>query len=1155
MRLGERTLRFRTRKTLALLAYLVLEPGLHARDRLADLLWPQALDGSGRASLRTALAQINTEIGAGLVRSSRDTVSWDAPDLETDVGLLEDASRLTGDGDATPELEARLERAARLCRGELLEGLGFEDAPDFDDWLLARREIAHSLLDAVLERLSALYAASGRVNLALETAQRRVRLEPLSEAAHRSVIELHLRTGHRTAALEAYRACQSILERELGLEPDAQTRALVERFLQPGPRPPPPTQTILPSAPLTIAGSVRLVGRAEVLGRMEAAWRAGLHIFVAGEPGAGKTSLILEFAASKGAFLAHHGRPGDGAVPFSSFARGVRQALRAHPDLELPHWVRGELSRLMPELGDERLPPLSSHEDRLRLFEAVSRFDEALRGRGLFPLGDDFQFFDDSSMELIAYMFANGPTSMNASSVAAFRPEEVSIRFKEIVRQMVEAGRAVVIELPPLEPGDVGEMLSDLMPQGANLTDLGAALHRFTGGNPMFVLETVRSLAERGGLEALTAERFENRRRVAGLPRAPKVQTIIQRRLERLSTPALDLARVAAVMGEDFTLELGAKVLETPVLEVSRAAGELEAAQVWRGVRFSHDLLFETTLENIPESLRPVLHGSALDALEGTRVAAAVLAEHAFAASRWTAAFRHSLDAVEAAAMVYAHSEMLKHAERARQLFRDPPQGFDAPEDSDHIERLYRGLIDGHWALNQLEPMREASDEMLEYARQTKNPVLECRALIELAEYAQNWRFSSAERVGLLESALEIAERQHLEREIAVIQALWVGVEVHEGDDQNAIERGQRIMPQVQSLGPEYEIRCLMWLAQAQLSSGQVDEAVASYQRLRSITDARQRRELAHWDVWLGWCALRQGRIREGTELLRSGRATLLELLPNDPYYGRIGTYGLMLGLIDSGEFSELNDIVEHYKSLIRQEKSRPGDQIEDRASISLALLIFGQFDIAMDYIQEGFNLNQSLLNADDANMYLGWFNSMACTIEASKGNWIIAAKYSEESNYYLIKNGFELIFGGCEFWTMIEALLRGGKIDLARDTVRRLSESVGHYSRRQINCLRALAVLDVWDGHLESAITHLLNARDLIIPIGLPNERWTLEAKLAELFEQNGDLEKARQARTCALEITNALADGIADEVSRTVFLEFARRLIGQDQRVSASW
>ena len=373
MRLGAQILRFRTRKTLALLAYLVLEPGPHARDKLADLLWSQALDGSGRASLRNALAQINAEIGAGLVRSSRDAVGWDAPDLETDVHSLEDASRAAGDGDATPELEARLARAAHLCRGELLEGLGFEDAPDFDDWLLARREIAHSLLDAVLERLSALYAASGRVNLALETAQRRVRLEPLSEAAHRGVIELHLRAGHRTAALEAYRACQGIFERELGLEPDAQTRALVERLLEPGPRPTPPTQTIPPSALSTVAGGVRLVGRAAVLGRMEAAWRAGQHIFVAGEPGAGKTSLILEFATDKGAFLAHHGRPGDGAVPFSSMARVLRQALGAHPDLELPDWVRGELSRLMPELGDERLPPLSSHEDRLRLFEAVGR--------------------------------------------------------------------------------------------------------------------------------------------------------------------------------------------------------------------------------------------------------------------------------------------------------------------------------------------------------------------------------------------------------------------------------------------------------------------------------------------------------------------------------------------------------------------------------------------------------------------------------------------------------------------------------------------------------------------------------------------------------------------------------------------------------------
>ena len=1154
MRLGAQTLRFRSRKTLALLAYLVLEPRSHARDKLADLLWPQALDGSGRASLRNALAQINTEIGAGLVRSSRDTVSWDAPDLETDVGLLEDASRLTGDGDATPELEARLVRAAHLCRGELLEGLGFEDAPDFDDWLLARREIAHSLLDAVLERLSALYAASGRVNLALETAQRRVRLEPLSEAAHRGVIELHLRAGHRTAALEAYRACQGILERELGLEPDAQTRALVERLLEPGPRPPPPTETIASgsSAQPVVAGGVRLVGRAAVLGRMEAAWRAGQHLFVAGEPGAGKTSLILEFANGKGASVAYHGRPGDGAVPFSSMARGLRGALGAHPDLELPDWVREELSRLMPELGDERLPPLSSNEDRLRLFEAVSRVDEELRGRGLYPLGDDFQFFDDSSMELIAYIIANAPTYMNASSVAAFRPEEVSIRFKEVVRQMVEDGRAVVIELPPLEPGDVGEMLTDLMPQGANLTDLGATLHRFTGGNPMFVLETVRSLAERGGLEALTAERFENRRRVAGLPHAPKVQTIIQRRLERLSTPALDLARVAAVMGEDFTLELGAKVLETPVLEVSRAAVELEAAQVWRGVRFSHDLLFETTLNNIPESLRPVLHSAALDALDGVGVPAAVLARHARVAGRVEQALRHSLRAGLDAFALHALTEAADHLERVRVALCAPPAAFDPLSVVSDLERwqAYSTLYECYQpnGLHRPTAREEVLTELLAFETEARDPHVKQNIQRLRAETQTEKTRDAAALMTLLRAQLEEARRdQDGQREFDRLMDIGY-LELPSA----AKETYSAALNAAQELGYERGIwESLKETARMDLLIGDWNEADAGFERASRHISPQDRSATIQMRWLRAWNWLWLGRSREAVTALRSHLPSWQAL--EDQARGALTRSWLSLALLETGECGEALEMARQADDLTLTMPFFRDLRLMFTVSVRLHL---GQLDTARALL-EGTTPAADFGNVSLTHTWEYQLAVMSCALHALRQDWVLACQHAVNAFERRPRTDLKrhILWSLLGHWFETEALLRGGQEVLAREELRRFGETVGPYQRLRISYLRSLAVLAAWDGHLESAIGYLEEAGNLALELGLSSERWQIEAKRAELFEQSGDLERAHEARGCALETVKTLADSIADEASRTVFLEFARRLIGQDQRVSASW
>src|SRR3712207_5880024 len=58
VRHGQRCLTFPTRKTLAVLVYLLVEGGVHPRDKLTALFWPDSNEGSGRASLRTTLARL-----------------------------------------------------------------------------------------------------------------------------------------------------------------------------------------------------------------------------------------------------------------------------------------------------------------------------------------------------------------------------------------------------------------------------------------------------------------------------------------------------------------------------------------------------------------------------------------------------------------------------------------------------------------------------------------------------------------------------------------------------------------------------------------------------------------------------------------------------------------------------------------------------------------------------------------------------------------------------------------------------------------------------------------------------------------------------------------------------------------------------------------
>lgn len=154
------------------------------------------------------------------------------------------------------------------------------------------------------------------------------------------------------------------------------------------------------------------------------------------------------------------------------------------------------------------------------------------------------------------------------------------------------------------------------VPRGATTR---ARLWRHCGGNPHFLLETVKHLIETGQLGEKLPER---------LPLPEKVWSLIGRRLERLSGPALQAARAAAVLQSDFDPEQVAELLGAPLLDLLGAWEELEAAQVLSGNRFTHDLVYEAVLAGIPASARGLLHRAAARTLERSGAGAARVAEH-----------------------------------------------------------------------------------------------------------------------------------------------------------------------------------------------------------------------------------------------------------------------------------------------------------------------------------------------------------------------------------------------------------------------------------------------------------------------------------------------------------------------------------------------
>jgi DNA-binding SARP family transcriptional activator len=276
-------------KNLALLVYLARSPKrARGRDHLIGLLWGDQPQDDARHSLNQAVSTLRIYAGKTIetdrthVRLTNRAVALDVEQLET----------LAAAGDYAA--------AARLIAGLFLEGFSIPGASGFDDWMSAERTHWQRRSVEILECLSTQASARGDVSGAEEAARRAEQLDEHSDVAVRARLRALALAGDRGQALAAFTAFATRLQRDLGAEPDADTRALAERIRQ-GRR-----WRVPEGVPAAVAGAesrrAPLVGRSGELERLVATWaacragRLGVAI-VEGDSGTGKTRLAEELAA------------------------------------------------------------------------------------------------------------------------------------------------------------------------------------------------------------------------------------------------------------------------------------------------------------------------------------------------------------------------------------------------------------------------------------------------------------------------------------------------------------------------------------------------------------------------------------------------------------------------------------------------------------------------------------------------------------------------------------------------------------------------------------------------------------------------------------------------------------------------------------------
>jgi DNA-binding SARP family transcriptional activator len=586
------------RRLAALLAMLALD-GPTPRARVAELLWPGADDPGARNNLRQRLFRLRQAAGIDLVLSK--------PLLELGTGIAHDLS----------DLATRLRIDPAAGQGDLLGNLRFDDCLGLAEWVAGARERWAQARRHALAEVGSALETDGHLALALQHAERLVGEAPWLEHAHRRLMRLHYLRGDRAAALAAFDRCRDLLQQEQGGAPGPETLELA-RLIEAGhslgggkARP----------APVAILRPPRLVGRDAEWKALESARQQQCIAVVRGEPGIGKSRLVHDFAAEQDGAVLVAARPGDANMPYALAARlllELAQRLGTPPQA----WIVAELARLVPGWGQAAAGPL----EPVCLLQALAAALSHWQGRSLSALVfDDLQLADAASLELLVGLLASDE-SRGLHWLVCLQAAEVPPVWRAW-QAKAPPDATLEVTLGTLDQAAVAELLASLAIPGFDAAGWAAPLTRHTGGNPMFVLETLRALLAQGALKLPASG--------ARLPAPVNLGALIERRLNQLSAAALQLARVAALAGPDFSAECAAAVLGLHPLDLAEPWRELEAAQVLRDGGLANDLIVEATLHALPQPISQALHRRIAAVLQASDAPPAAIARHLREAAAW----------------------------------------------------------------------------------------------------------------------------------------------------------------------------------------------------------------------------------------------------------------------------------------------------------------------------------------------------------------------------------------------------------------------------------------------------------------------------------------------------------------------------------------